>query len=170
MASKNKSRAKKHTKIENLSIFGTVARMAPVGLYIYAEDFLNSYESLSKSKLPFSPSRYYLVLRSIELSLKAFLSCSGYSLEKLSGGPLGHDLVSLLDECEQEGIKVISDLKDKHKKEIRAASEYYIEKVFEYPAIGEAIRAYPKAPDLSILAEAASILVNYIEEPCLNAK
>jgi hypothetical protein len=169
MAPKSKSRAKKHTKIENLSMLGTLTRMAPAGLYVYAEDFLESYKSLPSAESPFSPSRYYLVIRSIELSLKAFLSCSGYSLEMLSGGPLGHDLIALMNECEKGDIEVISDLKEKHKKEIHAASEYYIEKVFEYPAIGEAVRAYPKAPDLSILAEAAAILVKYIKEPCLNA-
>jgi len=166
---KKKSRAKKHTQIEDVSFFGNLTRMAPAGLYVYAKDFLNSSKSISKTESSFSPSLNYLVLRSIELSLKAFLSCSGYSLEKLSGGILGHDLGALLDECEKHFISVISDLKQEHKNEIRFGSEYYVEKVFEYPAIGEAVRAYPKAPDVSILIEAAEVLVKYIKEPCLKA-
>lgn len=166
---KNKSRAKKHAAIENISFFGTEVRIAPTGLYIYAKDYLNSAKSLPEPKSPFSPSSYYLILRSIELSLKAILSCKGYSLEKLSGGPLGHDLVSLLDVCEKQGMNEVSDLTQNHKSEIRSASVYYVEKVFEYPAIGEAVSGYQGTPDASILIEAAEILVKFNKEPCLSA-
>lgn len=168
--SRNKSRAKKHASIENMSFLGIVTRMAPLGLHFYANDFLVSAKSLPKAESPFSPSFYYLVLHSIELSLKAFLSCRGYSLERLSGGPLGHDLVSLLDECDKKGLVKVEGLKQKHMNEIRTASKYYVEKVFEYPALGEALTGYPGTPDLVSLTEAADLLVRFNKEPCLAAK
>jgi len=43
--------------------------MGPTGFIIYAQDFLNSFKAYSPEK-PFSPAKYYLICRSIELSLK----------------------------------------------------------------------------------------------------
>ena len=54
--------------------------------------------------------------------------------------------------------------------EIRRASKYYLEKVFEYPAAGEAPRAYPHNPDIEPLLEAAKAMVVALEVPCRDAK
>jgi hypothetical protein len=49
------------------------------------------------------------------------------------------------------------------------SSAYYREKVFEYPAIAEALKAYPGNPDTDLLLGVARALVTALREPCLNA-
>jgi len=53
--------------------------------------------------------------------------------------------------------------------QIRRASNYYSGKVFEYPAIGEAVSAYSGNPDTNTLIEVAEKLVDVLREPCLKA-
>src|SRR5207247_6397193 len=42
---------------------------------------------------------------------------------------------------------------------------YYSEKVFEYPAISEAIEGYPQKPNLVVLRSAAELLVIRLQSP-----
>ena len=53
--------------------------------------------------------------------------------------------------------------------EIQRTSPYYSEKVFEYPSLVEAARAYPGEPDSSHLLAAAEKLVNDLYQPCQQA-
>jgi hypothetical protein len=107
-----------------------------------------------------------LACHAIELLLKAFLSIKGSSLIKLSESKFGHNIDAILEEAEAQGLSELVKLSCDQKTEIRSASYYYSGKVFEYPAMGEAIAAYPRLPNLELLYEAANILVRYLDIPC----
>lgn len=163
------TRAKKHTQVEKISIFGLTAFMSPVSLHFYASDFLRLAKAAPAVEAPFAPARLYLVCHAIELSMKAFLSIQGHSLEKLSGQPLAHNLENLLEEARKLSLEKMVPMEDRHIFQIKRASEYYGDKVFEYPAIYEAVRAYPQLPDIHVLLEVADALVTALAEPCLHA-
>lgn len=143
--------------------------MGPVGLHWYAADFLSAAKAVPAPEVPFAPARIYLICRALELSLKAFLSLKGRSLEQLAGGQFGHDLDNLLTQAENQGISNLVNLDSRQLAHIRFASTYYLEKVFEYPALAEATKAYPGNPDANLLLDAAEALVAALREPCLNA-
>lgn len=161
------SRAHKHTKIENISIFGAFARLAPVTLHFYSDAYLSAAKGLPCG-MEFNPVRPYLVCHALELALKAFLSLKGRTLTELARS-LNHEITNLLAEAEKERLADFATLTREQRKELEKASIYYSEKVFEYPAIGEAARAYPQMPQIDLLIAAADALVNALREPCLKA-
>jgi hypothetical protein len=162
--------AKAHTQIENVSIFGTTVRVAPLGLIVYAESFLSAARLFTiSSAQDFIPARTYLACHAVELALKAFLSLKGHSLAKLAGGAFSHNLGTILTEAEQHGLSDVVGLTELQQFHIRRASKYYAEKVFEYPAIGEALSAYSDRPDDGVLIAAAEVLVAELHDPCLHA-
>ncbi len=140
--------------------------MGPVMLHTYASDFLSAATLSVRTDVPFSPARTYLICHALELALKAFLSLKGRPLRELAGGELGHNLENLLDEAEQQGLSDLVQLEEPQIAEIRRASKYYAEKIFEYPALMEAPRAYPENPDANLLFGAAEALVAALQEPC----
>jgi len=154
-------------KIERISIAGATARLSPLALHKYAKDFLRAGISLEASCVPFSPVQYYLLARAVELALKAFLSANGITLKELAG--YGHSLVKLLRAAENRGITADVSLGSEHVEEIQRADNYYSEKVYEYPAIWEAIEGYPQNPNLVVLRSAAELLVIRLEALCLDA-
>ena len=166
------------TFVENISIFGLNARMAPLGLQMYAADFLAAAKAIQQPNVPpylacqppnvpFAPARPYLACHALELALKAFLSLKEYSLDELADSKFRHNLVNLLDEAERNGLREFVKLEEDETFQIRRASNYYSEKVFEYPAIGEAPLGYFGSPDTNILINAAEALVGVLREPCL---
>jgi hypothetical protein len=155
------------TFVENISIFGLNARLAPLGFQMYAADFLAAAKAIQPPNVPFAPARPYLVCHALELALKAFLSLKEYSVDKLADSKFSHNLVSLLDEAERNGLREFVKLEEDETFQIRRASNYYSEKVFEYPAIGEASLGYFGSPDTNILINAAEALVGVLREPCL---
>ena len=103
----------------------------------------------------------------MELALKAFLSANGITLKELAGRKYGHSLGSKHVEIRGDAAK-FGGTKKLHNEEIARADKYYSEKVFEYPAISEAIKAYPRKPNLAVLCSAAKLLVTCIEALCLS--
>lgn len=164
------STAKHHTQIENISVLGVTERMGPPALHTYAESFLKAAYSLPKPTVPFDPVRPYLVCHAIELGLKAFLSLNGVLMLKLAECSYGHNLEKILDQAVETGINDTVTLAETHCAAIRLASAYYSGKVFEYPAVGEAISAYPHMPPIETLFDAASILIETLAQPCREAK
>jgi len=158
-----------HRNIERISIAGVTARLSPLALHTYAEDFLRAGVSLEASDVPFSPVQHYLLARAVELALKAFLSAHGITLKELAGRSYGHSLAKLLRAAESHGITAEVSLGSEHVEEIQHADKYYSEKVFEYPVISEAIKGYPQKPNLVVLRSAAELLVTGIEALCLSA-
>jgi hypothetical protein len=162
------SRARKQTEVENINVLGIHFKMSPVSLRVYADDFVSAARSAPKPKSPkFQPARLYLVCHAIELTLKAFLSLRGFSLQALSDSQLGHDLRKLLSQAREHGLLGMVDLPTEMLAEIERASEYYSEKVFEYPALVEAVTGMSRLPDFSTLLAAATCLVSKLEDPCL---
>jgi hypothetical protein len=155
------------TRIESVSIAGVTAHMSPVGLYMYASEFLHAAKAAPPSEIPLLPARTYLICHALELALKAFLSLKGRSLDQLASGAFGHNLDALLAEAQKLGISVVVRLNVRQLAEIRRASDYYSEKVFEYPAVAEAIAGYPKNPNVRLLLSAAEALMEALRGPCL---
>lgn len=89
MAKKKKpaTGARKHTQIENIEVFGAEARLSSLGLIVYADHYLYAAKTAqpSQNSGEFHPARLFLVCRSLELALKAFLSLRGdYSMSWLA--------------------------------------------------------------------------------------
>jgi hypothetical protein len=170
IVAKKPSPAKQNAEIENLGMGNSTQRAAPLALWWYAKAFHTAGVAAPPCEHRFEPARYYLICHSIELALKAYLAVKGETLLDLSGRKLGHVLNNLLVAAEEKGLRGKVALTDVHCAEIRSASDYYLGKVFEYPAIAEAIPGgYPKLPSLEVLTEAAEILVRTLELPCKEA-
>lgn len=170
--SKNRiSKAKQFAQIENISILGIVTeRMGPLGLHFYANAYLDAARALPLSNVPFEPVRPYLVCHSIELALKAYLSLQGALMIDLAEGSYGHNLEAILQRADEKQLDLHVNFTKEQKEEIRKATLYYNGKVFEYPAIGEALSGYPNLPAIDTLIEVATILVDSLRQQCLNAK
>ena len=140
--------------------------MGPIGLHLYAQHYLSAAKSLPEPTVPFEPVRPYLVCHAIELALKAFLSLEGKLMVELADGKLAHKLGALLSAAEEASLSKIVSLSDAQENAVRLAETYYAGKVFEYPAVGEAISAYPGMPSLSLLFEVATLLVEQLAIPC----
>jgi len=168
--SRRASAAKRFAEIERISIAGINERMGPVGLHVYAEVYLAAARALPLPKVPFEPVRPYLVCHAIELALKAFLSLRGAAMLELAEGPYAHNLDTLLQKAVENGLTAMVPLTDIQTTGISLATTYYAGKVFEYPAIGEALCAYPQLPPLEALFEAAASLVDTLCQPCREAK
>lgn len=164
------SPAKRFAEIERISILGVTERMGPVALHLYAERYLAAVQALLKLSTPFDPVRLYLVCHAIELSLKAFLSLQGQEMLAMADGKLGHKLSSILEAADAVGLKSFVSLSDEQLGAIRLAETYYAGKVFEYPAVGEALSGYPGLPPIEALLEAAALLVSTLAKPCKEAK
>ncbi len=166
--SKKKTRvstAKRFAQIEKISIMGITERMGPLGLHMYANAYLDAARALPLPTVPFEPVRPFLVCHSIELGLKAFLSLQGAAMLELADGSFGHNLEAILQKADEKHLGIHVNINDAHK-----ASLYYAGKVFEYPAIGEALSAYPSMPVIDTLFEVATILVDSLRQQCLEAK
>jgi hypothetical protein len=163
------SAAKLNTKIENISIVGIPARMGPITLFMYADSFLNAAQALPSPVFPFEPARPYLVCHAVELGLKAFLSLRGVTMLELAEGSYGHNLMTILQKSDESGLDTLVPFTECHRAAIRLASTYYLGKVFEYPAIVEAMSGYPSMPPVDVLFDAAKVLVDSLRQPCREA-
>lgn len=164
------SAAKRFAEIERISIAGINESMGPLGLHMYAESYLSAAQALPEPKVPFEPVRPYLVCHAIELALKAYLSLRGATMVDLADGAFGHNLESILAKAIEGDLANLVPLTESQTKAIRLATTYYAGKVFEYPAIGEALSAYPQSPPIEVLFEAAACLVEALRQPCKEAK
>lgn len=82
----------------------------------------------------------------------------------------GHRLSSLLDKALAESLAAMVSLTPAQRQAIHLADEYYSGKVFEYPAVGEAMLGYSKMPPMDALLEAAQALVDGLRIPCREAR
>jgi hypothetical protein len=114
--------------------------------------------------------RPYLACHSVELVLKAFLSLHGAEMFQLAEGKYGHNLEAILEEAIQQGLKDAVGLSHAEEAVIRGAGPYYGAKVFEYPAVGEAMLSYPGMPSLDSLFDVTSKLVEALRKPCSEAR
>ena len=135
---------------------------------MYSSQFLKAARSLERPN-HFSAVHYYLYCRSIELSLKSFLLCSGVSITELKGRTLGHDLVRVWKRASKLGISTLVKLSKSQMVCLCAANTYYKSKGFEYFDILKAVQGFRDRPDLDMLDSLASELVNQLKKSCTDA-
>jgi len=161
---------RRHALVERVSIFGAKARLGPLGLIQYAQYYLDGARSVQPSQDTLPVVRTFLAARAVELALKAFLAVKGNTLVELAGGLYGHDLKQLIAEADKRDLQAIVKLTDEQHAGIIKASEYYLEKVLEYPSVSEAVRGYRGMPNADILIGTAAVLIERLYEPCVNAE
>lgn len=140
--------------------------MSPTGFIIYAEDFLNSFKAYD-SEQPFSPAKYYLVCRSIELAFKSFLLIEKVTIKEIKFN-LGHDLSKILNKANNLGINKIVEITGEEEIEIKKANNWYNRKGFEYFDIKNIIERKDTLPDLTILHNLALRLIKILMPICLS--
>lgn len=128
-------------------------------LHVYAADFLRAAKKARVSGQAFKPAQFYLACHAIELALDAYWALRNPSDTRSSRTMPRRNLAELLAETESHGLARLAALTTKQREQIRKASSYYAAMVFEYPATAEAVRGYPKTPDIDELIAAGSTLV-----------
>ena len=142
--------------------------ISPLGFHRYESEFFRVAQDF-KSNDGFSPVPYYLICRSVELALKAFLLAKGVPEEKLRRKTLGHDLEKVLNKAISMGLDKVVSISPQHKMELRKANNYYASKGFEYFEVIRAVTGYQNLPDFSALSDFALLLLSKLEPLCLQA-
>jgi len=131
---------------------------------VYAIDYLDAALALKRSQTPIRAAKTYLACHSIELALSAYLSLRGRSTDTLGRGLLEHDLAQLLHDAESSGLSEVAQLTKGQRRQIKEAAPYYSKMVFQYPAVAEAVRGYPGAPNVPVLLATATVLISAVRE------
>jgi len=139
--------------------------MEPTGFVVYAADFLNAYRSFETDK-PFSPAKYYLVCRAVELSLKSFLLLKSAPIKEVKYS-LSHDLHKILRKSKELGIDAMVSITEVEKAEVEKANGWYNRKGFEYFDIQNIAESKSTLPDLSVMYELADRLISTLKPICL---
>jgi hypothetical protein len=158
--------ARKHADIEHLAIGSLKTHAAPGAFVAYGKFYLEAGIAADAGRAGYNPAKHYLLCHSLELGLKGFLCLKGHPMIGLSEGKYGHNLERLLEAADREGLSTYVKLTSDQRGEIKKASDYFREKVFQYPAIVESAHAYPKSPDYDLLISASSMLLDGIRPPC----
>jgi len=144
-----------------------VINISPIGFHRYAQEFLRAEEAFQTTD-NFSPVPYYLLCRSIELSLKAYLLLKGYKKKYLKR-KIGHNLKKLLRKVQELNIREIIAISIEESDNILKANVYYEKKGFEYFFVIDAVTGYKELPDVELLRSLSTRLVDKLYQPCLNA-
>jgi hypothetical protein len=142
--------------------------ISPMGFHRYASEYLRAAEGF-EVKDGFSPVPYYLVCRSLELSLKSFLLAKGVPKKKFKERSLGHDLEKVFEKAISMGIDEFISFTPNHKAELEKANKYYASKGFEYFEVIKATTGYKNLPDITVLSDLATHLVTKLDAVCLKA-
>lgn len=108
------------------------ARATPSGFLANAKEFLAAGELVLNRAGGASLPAYFLLGRSVELSLKAFLLGCGMNVKELKSKKFGHNLSSLLDTALEKGLELELKLEAIEVGVIKLLSYDYMEKRFEY--------------------------------------
>lgn len=139
-----------------------VAHIDGYWLRHYATDFFAAYQTFEAPKNRFSPVPYFLICRSIELSLKSFLFSAGF--KKKDRKKLNHDLEKALGMAEDNGLGTHLEITSKDREALKKANMLYPKKEFEY---FESLKTIydPHDFDIVALSSFAQRLLNAIEKP-----
>ena len=110
---------------------------------------------------------YFLYARSIELSLKAFLSCNDKSEKELRSSAFGHNLTACLREAERVGLASVFPLNKGHRMVIEWISHPYAGKDLEYTKVAPGGSRITEMPDMVWTAAVARSLIDSIRGVCL---
>ena len=148
-----------------LQVQPVTAVIGPLGFHGYASEFLRAAHAFETDRR-FSPVPYYLVCRSLELVLKAYLLGRGVGIKTLKRR-VGHNLVKALGRARALGIDGFVAITKEHEREFQLANGYYESKGFEYFNVHDAAGGYKNLPDLSVLEDVSSNLIESLESFCL---
>lgn len=87
-----------------------IDRTPPIAVFLSGESFLLAGRHLrvalaeKQLRLRFTMPIYYLYTHALELTLKSFLQCKGFSAKHLASREFGHKLQVLWDACIEKGI------------------------------------------------------------------
>jgi hypothetical protein len=83
----------------------------------------------------------------------------------------GHDLLKVLETAQSLGLSKVVKISNREIREIEKANEKYdnLDKGFQYFKIWDAVRAYPDFPDLQVLDECVTKLVEKLRSVCQEA-
>lgn len=144
------------------------AHVGPFGMHRYASEFLQAALLFKAKHKGFTPVPYYLICRSIELSLKAFLLARGVDRTFLKK-KLGHDITVALHRAERECLSSVVKLRSNERDAIQQVNELYKEKKFEYFEDLGPIFGFTPMPDLILLTSFAKRLLANTEQLCIAA-
>lgn len=148
-------------------------QIGPIGSALYALEFLEAanavpQQSTAKGSPEFSPVRYYLCCRALELSLKAFLLTKGQTAKELKD-KLGHDLEKLWVEANSRGLgQIVGGLSPQFEADLKDANHYYKGKAFEYFDFTKWAHGYKGLPELGRFKGACSALVPAVKDHCFS--
>jgi hypothetical protein len=128
--------------------------------------FLQAAQAIPGQEV-FSPVPYYLICRSLELGLKAFILAKGDTLDAVKNN-LRHDLIGALSRANALGLATIAPVSLDEQTELTKANAYYKGKGFEYFQVWPATTGYPDLPNLSALENVANRLVTTVRPVCID--
>lgn len=143
-------------------------KISHVGFISFSEKFFNAGKNIPITKDEFNPVPYFLICKSIELSLKTYLICCGLTIKELRSKNFGHNLNKLLEESIKQKNSIIK-LSELQKENLKKANVFYGNetKSFEYFNVGHAMCGFSKLanpfstnmPNLNMLTEVAENLI-----------
>jgi len=142
-------------------------RLSPLGFQMWATQFLQAARAVEETG-SFSPVRYFLACRSIELALKAYLLARGHSPMSLKNS-MGHDLCKALAKAQDESLADVVALTDAESEVVKSANSLYRSKRFEYFEVLDAVRGFPNRPDMVLLLHVAERLALGVHRTCMEA-
>jgi hypothetical protein len=137
--------------------------IGPFGFHKYAIEYQLAANAITTEQ-SFSPVPYYLLCRSIELGLKAYLLTRGFSRSDLK--KIGHNLSKLLKISKRRGITKYCSFSQHEEEAIRRANVVYKSKAFEYYDLSRILSDFSNLPELDELAIITSNLLASIEREC----
>ncbi len=143
-----------------------MSRATAGGFLTHAREFLSAGELLLKNTRGVSLPAYFLLGRSIELSLKAFLLACEVKPSELKKRKFGHDLQALLDAALERGIGQQVRFRSVEIGIIGLLNCDYMEKRFEYRETGGTYRL----PIIEMTVDIARKLAIGLEKFCSQSK
>lgn len=137
----------------------------PFGFLIHAREFLDTGVLVLNRTKGVSLPAYFLLGRSVELSLKAFLLARGVKASELKSRKYGHNLSALLDAALEHGILCEVKLEAIEIGVIRLLSYDYMEKRFEYRDTGGTYHL----PLIDVTEQVSRKLATDLGSSCLEA-
>jgi hypothetical protein len=141
--------------------------MGPTGFIVYARDFLTCFRCYSPGE-PFSPAKYYLACRSVELSLKAYLALKRVTTRDIKN-EYRHDLSKLVRGSADLGLAEVVAISKEERSEIEKANQWYNRKGSEYFNVKNITVGRDTLPDLTILESLAQRLIDVLQPICLSS-
>lgn len=139
--------------------------IGPVGFHQYAVEYQLATKAIPLGR-SISPIPYYLLCRSLELGLKAYLLSKGFSQDELK--KIGHNLSKLLNVSKREGIDQFYSLSKDEVEAIRRANVVYKSKAFEYFDLSRILSDFRNLPELDKLATITDNVLTSIKQECID--